>query len=484
MEIKAVNKLSSEKDIVISLFYEEAKIQEDFFDEEEVKVIDLFLDKKKFNFGRTYYLFLPTGKQVLFIGKGKKSEWNLRKYRILTRRVLLESKKLSFGNVFFVEYNSIDLKIDTTEVFACELLLAEYVFDFYKKITYKKDINFNVYFDCSDKELSKYQGRLDNGTIIGIEVNNARSLNNTPGEDMTPDKLALHTEKECKRWGVEVEVFDVEKIKNMKMGGVYGVGKGSKVGPKFLILKHMPNKEERPIVFTGKGVTFDTGGLNLKPDNHMNEMHMDMSGGASVIHGVCAIARLKIPVNVIGLVPVVENAISRDSYRPGDILTSITGKTIEVKNTDAEGRVILADALGYAQRLNPKLVIDIATLTGAALGALGTKANAFFTNEDKNADIIKDIGEISGDYMWQLPLWEEYENDVKGIFGDVSNLGKSRYGGAVAAAMFLKAFVEYSWVHIDMAPTMTSNDDEYLSKGSKGTGVRFFVYLARRFANS
>lgn len=483
MDIKATTKLSSEKDIVISLFDEEVKIQKNLFDEEEIKVIDLFLDKKKFNFGRTYYLFLPSGKQILFIGKGKKSEWGLRRYRIIVRKVFVESKKLSFKNIFFVDTEEVNLKIDSLEVMACELLLAEYVFDFYKKITYKKDLSFNICVDCDDQDLSKHQARLDNGKIIGTEVNNTRSLNNTPGEDMTPDKFALHTKKECERYGIEVEIFDVEKIKDMKMGGIYGVGKGSKVGPKFLILKYMPNKEDRPIVFTGKGVTFDTGGLNLKPDNHMNEMHMDMSGGASVVHSMCAIARLKIPTNVIGLVPVVENAISRDSYRPGDILTSITGTTIEVKNTDAEGRVILADSLGYAQKLNPKLVVDIATLTGAALGALGTKASAFFTNEDENIETVRDIGEISGDYMWQLPLWEEYENDVKGIFGDVANLGKSRYGGAIAAAMFLKTFVKYNWVHIDMAPTMTSNDDEYLAKGSKGTGVRFFVYLARRFAN-
>ncbi len=483
MDIKAVNKLSDENDFVISLFDDDVQIPDKFFDKNELDVISLFLNNKKFNFGKNYYLFLPSGKQVLFIGKGKKSDWNLRIARILIRKIFIESKKLNFTNIFFVYDFSVNLDVDTKEVIACELLLASYAFDFYKKIIAKKEIQFNLYVDCSDSEINKHQSKLNNGLIIGGEVNNARNINNTPGEDMTPDKFAAHTKKECEKYGIDVEIFDVQKIQDMKMGGIYGVGRGSRVGPKFLILKYITQTDEQPIVLAGKGVTFDTGGLNLKTDNNMSEMYMDMSGGAAVVHGMCAIARLSIPVNIIGLVPVVENAISRDSYRPGDILTSITGTTIEVRNTDAEGRVILADALGYAQRLNPKLVIDIATLTGAALGALGTKANAFFTNDDKNIDTIKDVGEMSGDYMWQLPLWKEYESEVKGVFGDVANAGKTRYAGAIAGAMFLKAFVDYNWVHIDMAPTMTTNDDEYLSKGSKGTGVRFFVYLARNFSN-
>jgi leucyl aminopeptidase len=235
-------------------------------------------------------------------------------------------------------------------------------------------------------------------------------------------------------------------------------------------------------VLVGKGVTFDTGGLNVKPGNAMYEMHMDMSGGAAVIHGVAAIARLKIPLHVVGLVPAVENMPSGSSYHPGDVLRTITGKTIEVLNTDAEGRVILADALGYAARLKPRLVVDIATLTGAAIGALGDRVNALFTEDEERERAFRDLGEASGDYLWPLPMWDEYFEDVKGTFADVANIGKPGKAGATAGAIFLKQFTSYPWVHIDMAPTMTTNDQDNLAKGAKGTGPRLFVELARHLA--
>ena len=209
---------------------------------------------------------------------------------------------------------------------------------------------------------------------------------------------------------------------------------------------------------------------------------MDRSGGAAVIHGIAAIARLALPINVIGLIPAVENMPSGSSYHPGDILKTITGKTIEVGNTDAEGRVILADALGYAARLSPGLVVDIATLTGAAMSALGMRASGLFTADEKRETLFRKLGEASGDYLWPLPLWDEYQEEIKGTFGDFSNIGKmERVGGAITAAMFLKQFVSYPWVHIDMAPTMTTIDSDILAKGAKGTGVRLFVELAKEY---
>jgi len=230
-------------------------------------------------------------------------------------------------------------------------------------------------------------------------------------------------------------------------------------------------------------VTFDTGGINLKPSDSILGMNMDMSGGASVIHALTSAVRLKMKKNIVALIPAVENMASGSSYRPGDILRSMSGKTIEVLNTDAEGRIILADALIYAKKYHPSLVVDVATLTGAALVALGERASALFTQDEKLETLFRHLGEESGDYVWPLPLWDEYDEEIKGTFGDVANLGKTRYGGAITAAIFLKQFVDksYPWVHLDIAPRMTTLPDEFLAKGSAGAPVRLLVKLLEKF---
>ena len=207
-------------------------------------------------------------------------------------------------------------------------------------------------------------------------------------------------------------------------------------------------------------------------------MHMDMSGGAAVIHTIALAARLKIKKNIVGLVPAVENMPSGSSYRPGDILRTMSGKTIEVLNTDAEGRIILADALTYAKKYNPRLVVDVATLTGAAMAALGQRASAIFSRDEKLLRNFAAFGEQSGDYVWPLPLWDEYESEIKGTFGDVANIGKTRYGGAITGAMFLYQFAKdlnCPWVHIDIAPRMTAVEGEYLSKGAAGAPIRLLI---------
>jgi len=209
------------------------------------------------------------------------------------------------------------------------------------------------------------------------------------------------------------------------------------------------------VVLVGKGVTFDTGGINLKPSDFILGMNMDMSGGAAVIHALVAAARLKLKKNIVVLVPAVENMMSGASYRPGDIIRSMSGKTIEVLNTDAEGRIILADALHYAKRFTPSLVVDVATLTGAAMAALGERATALFT-EDEHLELqLRHLGEKSGDHVWPLPLWDEYDDEIKGTFGDVANLGRN----------------------LDIAPRMTTLSDEFLSKGSAGAPVRLLVKI-------
>ena len=250
-------------------------------------------------------------------------------------------------------------------------------------------------------------------------------------------------------------------------------------GTNTILMEYFGDKKgEAPVVLVGKGVTFDTGGINLKPGDSMLGMNMDMSGGAAVIHALAAAARLKVKKNIVVLVPAVENMPSGTSYRPGDILRSMSGKTIQVDNTDAEGRIILADALTYAKRYDPALVVDVATLTGAAVVALGERASALFTQDRDLEQRFRELGETSGDYVWPLPLWDEYDAEIKGTFGDVSNLGKTRWGGAITAAAFLKQCADgYPWVHLDIAPRMTAVEGEYLAKGAAGAPVRLLVKL-------
>lgn len=322
---------------------------------------------------------------------------------------------------------------------------------------------------------------IERGRIIGEEVNACRRLANLPGGDVTPETLVSEAKRVARgKKNMFVKALGVAEMEKLKMGGVLGVGKGSDVPPAFIILEYRGGKKhEAPIVLVGKGVTFDTGGINLKPADAILGMNMDMSGGAAVIHATALAARLGVRKNIVALVPAVENMPSGSSYRPGDVLRSMSGKTIEVLNTDAEGRIILADALHYAKRYKPSLVVDVATLTGAALVALGERASAVFTRDGELETKLRELGELSGDFVWPLPLWEEYDEEIKGTFGDVANLGRTRWGGAITAAVFLAQFAEgYRWAHIDMAPRMTAVEGEYLAKGSAGAPIRLLLKIA------
>lgn len=323
------------------------------------------------------------------------------------------------------------------------------------------------------------------GQIIAKEINACRMLANTPGGEMTPTLLAGSARKSVQGLPIKTTVLEEREIKKLGMGGILGVSRGSDEKPQFIILEYRGGvSNEQPVVLVGKGVTFDTGGLNLKPSDAIYEMHMDMSGGAAVIHALTLAARLGIKRNVIGLVPAVENMPSGSSYHPGDVLKSLSGRTIEVLNTDAEGRIILADAITYAKRYKPKLVVDVATLTGAAMAALGQRCSAIFTEDETLEHKLRVWGEESGDYVWPLPLWEEYAEEVTGTFGDIANVGKTRYGGAITAAKFLHAFAKdlsCPWVHIDMAPRMTSIEGEYLAKGAAGAPVWLLLKILENF---
>lgn len=419
------------------------------------------------------------GVKTLYLKCDEVEKMNLRKLYLLIRKMVVMAKGAKAGKIV-IDFN--DFKFKNTklteqelgEILGTQLDFANYEFLDYKTPTPEgSSLIKEIIILGADKEIEK---SILKGNTIADEVNKTRSLSNTPGGDMTPKILADKAREAVKGMPVKVTVLGEKEMEKLKMQAILSVGRGSDEESKFIIMEYWGDiKNNKPIVLVGKGVTFDSGGLNLKPSSSMNGMNMDMSGGASVIHTMALVAKMKLKKNVIGLIPSVENFISGKSYRPGDVIRSMSGQTIEILNTDAEGRVILADALTYAQKYKPEVVIDVATLTGAACVALGERASAVFTDDDELSKKLEKIGEKTGDYVWRLPMWEEYEAEIKGSLGDWTNIHNkdSRYGGATYGAIFLKQFIkDYKWAHIDMAPRMTSMAGEYLASGAIGTPVR------------
>ncbi len=428
-------------------------------------------------------LILPdTGRKIVLIGVGKAAEISPKKIGLSHRMAVQIAKQEKIERFAFWAAAQ---KTSTATREAYEVAVSNAIMADFEFVKYKNPLPEGRIFV---KEIEAVVAKLPQsdiaegirrGVIVGEETNACRTLSNMPGGDMTPQLLARHAVKEGGTVSIKVTVLDEKKMKTLGMGGILGVGQGSDEPSRFIILEYMKGaKAEKPIVLVGKGVTFDTGGLNLKPGNHIYEMHMDMSGGAAVIHTLIAVARLKLKKNIVALVPAAENMPSGSSYRPGDVLRTMNGKTIEVLNTDAEGRVILADALEYAKRYDPALVVDVATLTGASMVALGSRYSGIFTLDKKLEEKFRALGEAVNDPVWPLPLGVEDEDDVKGTFADWSNAGKPGAAGATTGAAFLWQFIKgYPWVHLDIAPRMTAMENEYLAKGAAGTPVRLLVRL-------
>ncbi|TSC94419.1 MAG: putative cytosol aminopeptidase, partial [Parcubacteria group bacterium Athens1014_10] len=408
-------------------------------------------------------LILADGRKTLTVVIDEKEKISRRKLIIVGRKIisLAKNNKIKRLSINFRDFGFPRLKMSDFEI--AELLGTNFEmanFEFVKyKTPPKEGWNFIEEIIVVDSISSEIKNGFKTGQIIGNEVNNCRILANTPGGEMTPKILAEHARKDALAAGIKVKILGKNEIKKLKMGGVLGVSQGSDEEPKFIILEYNKgSKNEKPIILIGKGITFDSGGLNLKTSDALSNMHLDMSGASAVIHALTLASKLKIKKNIIGLIPALENMPSGSSYRPGDILKTMSGKTIEVLNTDAEGRIILADALTYAKKYNPRLVIDIATLTGAAMVALGQRASAIFTKDEKLEKLTRELAEKAGDYVWPLPLWEEYEEEIKGTFADIANIGKTKYGGAIA-------------------PTMTAIESEYLSKGATGVPIRLLIKI-------
>lgn len=320
---------------------------------------------------------------------------------------------------------------------------------------------------------------IDRAEKIVRAVHAARDLISHPGNTVTPTYLANHAKKMARKSKITCKVLGKKEMEKLGMGALLGVSRGSHEPPALIVLEYFGTaKKKAPTVIVGKGITFDTGGISLKPGAGMDEMKMDMSGAATTISALQAIADLKLPVNVIGIVPAAENMPDGLAIKPGDILKSMSGKTIEVLNTDAEGRLVLADALSYAQRYKPKEVIDLATLTGAVLMALGHHAAAVIGTNPAMIKRFKESGDATGEKVWELPLWEEYEKAIKSDIADLKNIASPGVGaGTIVGAAFLKPFAgDQPWTHIDIAGTAWGEEKAYAPKGASGYGVRLLIH--------
>ena len=363
------------------------------------------------------------------------------------------------------------------------MVLALYRFDKFKtEENDRRDVT-SVTLIANNREQAKAvrQGA-EIGRILGESANFARSLINHPSNEMTPTILAEQARQMAKDCQLKCEVLDRKDMEKLGMGLLLGVAQGSEEPPKFIILEHRGGKRgQGNLVFVGKGITFDSGGISIKPADGMERMKYDMSGGAAVIGALRATALLKVPQNVIGLIPATENLPSGKATKPGDVHRAMNGKTAEIINTDAEGRLILGDALAYAARYKPIACVDLATLTGACVVALGHEAIGMMGNAqgEELMDRLRQAGMRTGERVWQLPLWDEYLEHVKSDVADVKNVGMGRAAGTIAGAAFLVKFVDgYPWVHLDIAGTAWADREQpYKPKGGTGVGVRLLTQM-------
>jgi leucyl aminopeptidase len=434
------------------------------------KLVQSFLRERQIKPGESHVIRLNDTPSNVFLAT--ENSFTEKKVALSARRFTRRAKYDGYKTAgFFVDdYEKENISgTRTASIVSENALLAHYDFSEQYKTAPKegwRHLSSFVLFTLSD--VKGLKSAVSGGELIAEAVNECRTLANFPPSELKPEGMAEAARDVARQYSsVKVTVFDEKKLKQEGMNAILAVGAGSASAPRLICLEYSGDKKgSKPLALVGKGVTFDSGGLNLKPGDHMADMHMDMSGGASVIYAIKAIAGLKLPINVIGLVPAVENMPSGLSYRQGDIVKAYGGKTIEIGNTDAEGRVILADAIEYAKTKKPELIVTIATLTGAVMVALGTKLAGLFV-KDKLAlsQALVKIGKDSGDAVWPMPLNEDFEREVEGNLADVINTQKngSRWGGASHGAAFLSHFAgKENFAHIDMAPRMTANPDEEL----------------------
>ncbi len=422
--------------------------------------------------------------KVMIIGIGEMNKLTSDRVRHLAGLVSLKCKEFNFSRIaippFYSEPRYLESMIEG-------LVLSQYEFDDFKDARTGNQQNLSYYDNCiitiiTDGSQRDYtQTQIDKSMAICEAVFYCRDLANSPPNVMNPDALAASAKSLESIQNITVEILDQTQIKELGMNGIISVGKGSENESKVIVVHYNNSKtDENPILLVGKAVTFDTGGISIKPSDRMDEMKFDKSGGCTVLGIMRAIGKLGLPKNVVAIIPAVENMPSGSAYRPGDIIRMYNGKTVEVLNTDAEGRMILADSLSYGiSKYSPKCVIDFATLTGACIIALGTNVAGIIGNNDKLIQALEYTSKITGEKIWQLPLYDEFLDLLKSNVATIKNIG-GRTGGTITAAAFLSHFVDnIPWAHFDIAGTAWTQDGtaekSYNPKGSTGFGIRLMV---------
>jgi leucyl aminopeptidase len=425
--------------------------------------------------------------RVLLVGLGKERDLGETPYRAALSAAMKALRATGAADATFclsapVKRHDVAWKCEQVVAMAME---STYRFDRLKskRPDTKKAVR-KITINLADRaDLAAAESAVARAVAIAEGVAYAKDLGNLPGNVCTPTYLAEQAQEMGKRSGIKVEVIEQEELEKLGMGCFLAVARGSRQPPKFIVLEYNGGaRNAPPVALVGKGITFDTGGISIKPATEMDEMKFDMCGAASVLGTMKAVAQMKLPMNVVGLIPATENMPGGNAIKPGDIVTTLSGQTVEILNTDAEGRLILCDALTYAERYKPAAVVDVATLTGAMVVALGHVATGMFSNSDALARELLAAGEAAWDRAWQMPLWDEYQDALKSNFADFPNIG-TRAGGSITAACFLSRFTKsYPWAHLDIAGTGWKSGTE---KGATGRPVALLAhFLARRAAAS
>ncbi len=416
---------------------------------------------------------------VLVVGLGDRNEIDAEKVRVAAAIAAKEAGRLEARSLAWAPRRG--APAESVDAVVTGTILASHRFDRFKS------------GDGDDSPMLESLTLLDSDAtdaaaerarVAAEAQNRARDLQSTPANFATPTDLAARAEEiAAGSDAVEVDVLGRPELEEKGMGGILAVSQGGPQEPKLIVLRYAGSGSGSTLAFVGKGVTFDTGGISLKPGAGMHEMKMDMSGGAAVLEAVAAIAELGLPLDLLAVVPSTENMPSGSAIKPGDVITQYNGKTVEVNNTDAEGRLILADALAYAVEQGAERIVDLATLTGAVTMALGSTYAGLVSNDDDLAAEVARAGEETGELVWRLPLHPEYKELMKGTVADLSNLAKARKAGTITAGSFLEEFVgETPWAHVDIAGTAWDVGREYVGKDASGFGVRLLIELARRHA--
>jgi leucyl aminopeptidase len=419
-------------------------------------------------------------RRLAAIGLGLQSEFTVDRARRAATAIGLTARHRKIARVAFLALGVLETP-EIIQAIAEGLTLAQFEGGRYKTADYDPFELAALSIGVEERTRTAAERAAHRGQVIGLHCNVARQLDNEPGNALTPSVFATRLFQIARDGGLTVDVLDHNELERLGMGMLLGVGRGSSDPPRLVAIRYDPGgAAASPVLgLVGKGITFDTGGISIKPAADMDQMKDDMAGGAAVACAMCAIAELKAPIRVIGVIPIAENMPGGRAIRPGDVLRSASGKTVEVVNTDAEGRLILGDGLWYATQMGATHLVDVATLTGAISVALGTITSGLFGTPATFVEHVREIAERAGDRCWPLPLFDEYKDQLRSEIADMINTG-GRVGGAITAAVFLKEFTGgLPWIHLDIAGTAWAEENKpFMPKGPTGVGLRTLVELA------